>query len=691
MWSPFGELPNIELIERAPKRCGTCGSFLAKDNGADPVLQGSRVWTCGFCGRNDNDPGEAGFDASVSPQAYPELSTDTVEYIHPRTVPPSSPGRGAIILIVDENLNPEEAEWARAAAKAVHASAAEKGLRFSLFAVGAGCSVAVRHSEGETPIMEMMGFARASKLTAQEKEHYFLDPPGEGSSGYAQHTGAGDQPGWSMTDSLINPRATVVLDQYKPGLVEEEGDTKPEPLPKTRLPPEMVEYRRLDLALFIAFQLIASTADSDNSRILSLITGPPTLAQHARQAAFADKNGVLSSGVAEEARDTKDALAWVYEKAGARAGEMRIALDFLCFGAPHGFGGNLLLAAAKRSRGGLVYTAAHSFSSWSALAEAATFLAERSTNPGVVSIRVSSPLSVARVIGPAFPTAAPHTYAVPGIDPLTGFTVILKAADGAMAEEDLPTHAVVQLAAKSLETTRVVTVKMPVSKISSDYLTSLDPEICALILGKACVVSGGALTRPSIAASSIDVSARRLLEGSEASAGVVRLLYELRRGLLIGQHVHPDCALALRSFFLRAECGIASLLLSPRLFTNTMSDESTGLMAEVPLERTFVTEDAVVVLDTGFNVFVYIGKNASAEAEEAISESARSVAAQRMTPCQLWKLREGKGAEYVLGAYLSPDPSIVRKLRVPPSEKGFIEYCKSLAPDSVTVRALQGA
>lgn len=680
-------MQDVARISRLPKRCGTCGSFVAKGNGGEEVIQGSSVWTCGFCDRNDNDAGEAGFEANVSPQSYPEFSTDIVEYLHPQSAARRTVGRGAIILIVDENLEPEEAERARAAAAAVHASASDRGLRFALLTVGAGCCVAVQTGDehNETPALEMMSVARASKLTREEKSKFFLDSTSANPDSTEKPSSAASEIYGSMLDVLITPRVEPYMQANGKAEADGKDPAISENVKRIRPAPEM-ESRRLDVALFIAFELISGMADSENSRILSLVTGPPTLAHHALQRNQTGQDGKKKPEDQAE-QEVSTALTKLYEQAGLRAGDMRIALDFLCFGAPSGFAGPILLGAAKRSRGGLVYTAAHSFSAASSLAEAACFLAERSTSPGVVSIRVSSPLVVARVIGPAFPTAAPHTYAVPGIDPLTGFTIILKSNVDGEAERKTPSYAVVQLAAKSLGVTRVVTARIPLTFDASKYLGTLDAETSALVVGKACLVSGGALTQPNIAARSIDTAVERLLRGSEALAGMSRLLYELRRGLLLEGHVHSDCALVLRSFFLWTESGTSSLLMSPRLFTNAMSDENTGLMAEVPLEKRYVSQDAVLVLDTGFNVFVYVGEEASAEAEEAISESARTVAAQRLSPCQLWKMRPGRDADYVLDSYLSPSEN-ARLAGASSFEKGFLAYCTALAPDSATVRAL---
>lgn len=689
VWAPFGELRGVPRVDHAPNRCGTCGSFLAKGNGDDTVLLGSRVWTCGFCGRNDNELADFSLQTGIDPNDFPELTRDAIEYSHPPSSARAPSGRGAIILIVDENLEVEEAEWARSATSSVRCYAAEKGLRFGLITVGFGCSVAVQHKmdDDTAPVLEMMSVARASKLSLDEKESFFLNPSPVDPSG-ASSKQDDTAPTIADTDAFINSRYVhkigagndVAVDSKEAGAQTHE---------KARMAPE-AEKRRLDIAISIGFELISGMADTENSRILSIITGPPTLEETNHERHHNGQDSLIRKYVPEDESEMNASLFKLYDHIGTKAGDLRIALDFLCFGAPDGFACPVLLTAAKRSRGGLVYSSAHSFSAASALAEAASYLSQRSTSPGVVSIRVSAPLAVARVIGPAFPTAAPNTYAVPGIDPTTGFTVVLKSQIEVQKNANYPTHAVVQLAAKSLEATRVVTARIPLSTTADEYLGTLDAEICALVLGKACIVSRGALTQPLIAARSIDVSARRLLRGSEASAGVVRLLFELRRGLLIEKQVSSDCSLVLRSFFLRAETSLASLLMSPRLFTNTMSDESTGLMAEVPLEKSYITKDAVLVLDSGFNVFVYVGEEATAEAEEAISESARSVAATRVSPCQLWKLGPGPDAEYLLDSYLSPTES-PKGLPVPPSptDNGFIQYCKSLAPDSITVRLLQ--
>lgn len=792
-------------------RCGTCASFLARDNCLSPSSPATSptavpVWQCAFCARDDNvfpSPGASAIpgEAAATAPPLPELSVDTVDYVHPTPARAAAPQ--TVVLIVDENVDATQARWLRAAIASVHAATAQRGARFALLSVGAACAIAAHPdvARREAPVLEYVSAARARSLSARDKARFFLRAPlsagnvavpkwtGEdgrveikglvdGRQAKGENEGDDDMAEFhALTDHLVAPHMlhAVLLDgesklpfgsanrHISPSRKDVGGASPPrcesarargahnpeggkgegkddfehhgddnddtdsnddrldsddllllheERLRRARsarLPPE-VETRRLDIALAVAFELLKGSVEGENARILSMITGPPSLPDNVNDGTDDETTPSSprdASKPGKEASDSGDgavsmtSLKMLYESIGLRAGELRVALDFLVFSAPIGFGGAVFLGAAKRSRGGLVYCAAHSFSAGGALAEAATFLADRSADAGVVSIRVSGPLEVARVIGPAFPTAAAHTYAVPGIDATAGFTVVLRAKDdiigghgsaegGGNDEKSNGTSqgefAVVQLAAKGAGSTRVVTLRVPVTRDRETFLKGLDVELAALVLGKACIVSGGGLTQPSVAARSIDATVRTLLRGPEAVRGTVRLLYELRRGTLIGSQLSGDQSLVLRSFFLRAECVLASLLLSPRLFTNAVSEEGTGLMGEVPLERAYITEGAVVVLDTGFNMFVLVGDGSSKEAEDAISASALKVAAQRVTPCQLWKLRTGRDADYVLDAYLSPLEGVQKKRRRGGVDEavrlGFAAYCKSIAPKS---------
>lgn len=699
MWTPFGRLPGVPRLTRDARRCDTCASFLAKGNGSSDILKDPSVWKCSFCGCDDNKGFEDGLAASLDDaEAYPELHVDTVEYVEPTTeksIEGTKPG--AIILIVDENLSTEEAEWAREAAAVVHATTVERGLFFALITVGSGCSVAVQRRRLEdTPSMIMMSPDRAAKLSIEEKEQFFLRSP---------QTSTGDV----QNDELpVNDDSTVEDAQNRPASFTGDFITAPMPLfsegdlaadvghhsdntEKSHRFPASVECRRLDAAIAIACELVQDMASGAESRVLSLITGPPSLPKTTGIGNDYDTNSNQKHDAGDqEAVAEKNELAVALERIGTRAGGMGIALDFLVLGAARGFSAPAVLGASKRSRGGVVYCAAHSFSAGAALANAAASLAEQSSRVGILSVRVSAPLMVSRVIGPALRATAAHTYTVPSADQNLGFAVILRPIGDKPAVAADPQRAVVQLASQTDGIMRVTTITIPLVSSPVSLLNSMDAELCALVLAKACVVSSSGITNPAVVAQAIDSTIRRLLLGSEATDGIARMLYELRRGALVEQRIHPDQSLMLRSLFLRAECTLSSLLMSPRLFTNMRSDTDTDLMGEVPLEKPFITNDAIVVLDAGANMFVYVGNIASYEDELAICESARKVAAQRPFPCQLWKLKPGRDANYVLDTYLSSGEIPGGKMRSRnPVDDGFGFYCQSIAPESSLVRSFQ--
>lgn len=466
---------------------------------------------------------------------------------------------------------------------------------------------------------------------------------------------------------------------------------------KSSLPsPSSPVQRCLDVAISIAFELLNETSDLENSRIISLISGPPTIGKKTRGVSDVDGDRPVAARVSS--------LMKVYEHLGLKANELKLCLDFLVLEEEGAFAAQVLLGAARRSKGGTVYCAAHSFASPQTLADAAVYLASRSTTSGVVSMRVSSPFVIARVIGPAFPTATPHSYSVPSVDPSVGFTIVLKGiADDKRKRSEVERSsgikdgcAAIQLSATSGGICRVVTIRVPVVHSLEVFLSSIDVEVSSVVLGKACVVSGGGVMKPEVAAASVDATVRQLVEnGGQATAGVIRLLYDLRFGPLVEEHFRTDQSVMLRSLFLRTECVLAALLMSPRLFTNAVADGNTGMMTEVPLERKFVNDSSVVVLDTGVNVFVIVGRNSQPDAVRAITESARNVVSQRVFPCQLWELlHDITTTESILRTYLWNESRVGstarREARENFGNEGFAEYIRLLLPEADLLRVLGG-
>lgn len=680
-----------------PLACSTCGAFLANANGGEALLQGASTWACGFCGRDDNDASSLTSRIMTAPHV-PQLSCEVFSFTQPvPTLSSPSPHRPAVVLIIDENFSHKAAQFARASVTAVRNTAISRSNRFVLLTVGAGCSAVPNGvlQSVSAPSVEVLSSSRAASMSPSEKARYIYDGPLSDGDSLFSH---GDLS--ALFENVITPRLSPFgRDEWRQACSASKSSGVDV---KSSLPnPSPSGQRRLDEAISVAFELLTGTSDLDNSRIISIISGPPTVAKKTEKAD--DVGGVHSETF------PVPSLSKIYENIGLRAHELRLCLDFLILEEEEGFAAKALLGAARRSKGGTVYCAAHSFASPKSLADAAVYLTSRSTVGGVVSMRVSSPFAIARVIGPGFPTASAHTYSVTSVDPSVGFTIVLRAlADDKKSDESGKASqtfrskkgfAVIQLSSLSAGICRVVTVRMPVVCSKEVFLSSLDVEVSSVVLGKACVVSGGGVMKPEIVATSVDATVRQLVEyGGQATAGVIRLLYDLRFGPMVEHYFQTDQSVMLRSLFLRAECVLAALLMSPRLFTNAVAEGNSGMMTEVPLERKFVNESSVTVLDTGVNVFVFAGENSQPNAVEAITESARNVVSQRALPCQLWEISKNSAAESILGTYLWTENNVDKNAklmgRVQPSEqsgtKGFTEYLRLLTPDSKLWHALRG-
>lgn len=627
----------------------------------------------------------------------PQLSCDVFTSTqHATNLSSPSPHRPAVVLIVDENFSDTATKFLSAAVTAVHNLAVSRSHRFVFLTIGAGCSAVPNGvlQSVTAPIVEALSPSRVATMSPAEKSRYIFD----GSTSISNSFSSQDDLS-SLFENIVTPRLSPFGrdEWHQCGSMSTALSFDV----KSSFPnPSLGRQRRLDEAISVAFELLTGTCDLGNSRIISLISGPPTLGKKTENANSVDGD---SSGAVH-----KHSLAKVYEKIGTKAHELQLCLDFLVFEEGDGFAAKVLLGAARRSKGGTIHCAAHSFASPKMIADAAVYLASRSTIGGVVSMRVSSPFVIARVIGPGFPTATPHTYSVSSADSSVGFTVVLRGLsdDKSTSQEGEVSkacriknhHAVIQLTAASGGICRVVTVRIPVVRSMEVFMSSLDVEVSSVVLGKACVVSGGGVMNPKVVAASVDATVRQLVEnGGQSATGVIRLLYDLRFGPLVEPHFHTDQSVMLRSLFLRAESALAALLMSPRLFTNAVTDGNTGMMTEVPLERKFVNGSSVAVLDTGLNVFVFAGKNSQPGAVEAITESARNVVAQRALPCQLWELSQNSAAESILTTYLWNENNTARN-SFPISEgqtkdhsgnKGFTEYLRLLSPEAKLWRVLQ--
>jgi hypothetical protein len=116
-------------------------------------------------------------------------------------------------------------------------------------------------------------------------------------------------------------------------------------------------------------------------------------------------------------------------------------------------------------------------------------------------------------------------------------------------------------------------------------------------------------------------------------------------------HVGLDEALVLRSIFQRSECTISSLMLAPRGFYTTTG---AGTMAEGPSNSDILgMSNAVVVLDAGAIVFVWVGSDADSKIEHSVVHSAHEVVAARgLAQCIV--VHAGDEMDEVLRGYITP-------------------------------------
>lgn len=354
------------------------------------------------------------------------------------------------------------------------------------------------------------------------------------------------------------------------------------------------------------------------------------------------------------ARSNSPQLEQVFEALGGRAGERRLGLFFICYGVEGGCDARALHAAASKSRGGIVYSAPHGFSSVDDLAKVAQHMALVSTSPALVSMRVSRPLRVAHVIGSASETAAPDTFSLAGADPGLGLVIVLEVDPVAASKPNFPVFAVLQLSTKSLTSSRVITLEVPFASERSQYLESIDTEIAAVVLGKLSLAdAGGASANSYKLAGAVDSRVGRLLALSPPMVSIANLLFSLRRGPLIERHEGLDEALVLRALFHRADCKTSMLVMAPRVFTT--STNAAAMAENKPSAEIMTQSRTVSVVDAGISVFVWIGAESSAEAQESVVLSAQQLASVRGLT-QLYVVPENNALEDAMLAYLAPEP-----------------------------------
>lgn len=350
------------------------------------------------------------------------------------------------------------------------------------------------------------------------------------------------------------------------------------------------EERRLDLALQMALDLLPSdVAEGTELRLVTLLSGRPTL-------------GVELNVFDGNDDEFEIALQHKMRSIGVMAAERKIVLDFFCFAAIHGFAAAALQAAASASGGGLVLSAMHGLSPHEHIVSVFRFITVRAFAAcGEIEARTDRSLALKHVIGPAIegaqhPPTYPkrrlrcsqnmsiittfpigtgdgrETFNVPSVERKIGFGLYFEVQD-----EDARPKRFLQLVStyKDLnvqaDVVRCITFSIDVTDSEDVFAHSVDAVTSASMLAKRIVrkAFGYSQGPESKVAKEVESIAGAIVEGSIGGMGsaraIVRLLFELRRGVLLGRQLHEDDALCLRAMLCSAAPELTARLMAPRL------------------------------------------------------------------------------------------------------------------------------
>ncbi|KAJ8907615.1 hypothetical protein NDN08_007725 [Rhodosorus marinus] len=664
IWTPFNAVNDIKLVSERPPQCTACQGLYSRLCQVNLVTM---LWKCVLC-RALNDarhiPTIPQDDEGSTARMNSEV--DVAEYILP------SEGNTRVdcrlMFIIDEHIGIDEIEMAKIAEIATSAAIA-RGYEVALMLFGEATSLvdfghAREPSDEESPvqiILDVLAPEEVAQMSASEKDSYFSADADLVSDSV-----------WSAVRSKQEARKEATAKERI----------------RNRRRSSQKRERRLDIALEIALELLQKDlSDYSTLRVATLLSGRPSL-------------GV--EGLEDE-EEFEMALTSTMRKIGKQAASMRAVLDFFCFAAIHGFAASALLAAAVASGGGIVLSAMHGLSSHEHVSSVFRFITVRAfASGGRIEARSSKELELQHVIGPAVEGEDASSFKIPSVEREIGFALFYEVVGSVES-------CFIQLVSERRDvgsecvTVRCVTFKVGKSTSEDVYTRSIRPVIAATMLAKRSLLKSfgaSALTRKSEAESIVDSAAISLIDGSigstAAAKAIVRCLYDLRRGVLLGRQLHKDDAVCLRALLCNAEPSLAAKLISPRLLklekssTNNEKNISSGdaehVLAGVGIEGhevagdwTSLQPDSLLMMDAGTEIFIWQGSQVSWGGNIDIAEYCRSAlvptATKRVPPAQVWSFREGESMSRMMLCRLSPDSAGQGALG---SEQSFEAYFRSL-------------
>lgn len=649
--------PGPPAVQHDPHRCENCGAYV---NLYCEISIDSGKWQCVVCKKLNRSDGEYIAASKEDLYHWPELSSSAIDYVHtgnrrPGFMPVSDSRMSApIFLVIDECLDEAHLQHLQGSLHAF-VDSLPPTTRIGIITYGRTVSV-YDFSEGS---------AASADILPGDKS-----PDDEALKALIYGTGVYLSP---IHASL--PVAHTIFSSLRPYRLSL---------------PEASRDRCLGTAVEVALAIIHGPRsemsrgiikrNGGNSRVLVCAGGPATYGPGAVPHSFTHPNYPYME---------KTAMKWM-ENIGHEASRHSTVVDVLCAGTcpvrvP------ILLPLAKSSGGVLILHDDFGEAFGVNLQRASS---RASGSHGLFEIRCSDDVLVTQVIGPGeeasadshetFKNDSSFCIQIHSVEETQSFAISMETKGDIKND-----HVYFQFAVRysdifQTDLCRVITVRLPTVDSVSAYLSSVQNDVLAVLIGKRTLLyaktsSDAVDMRGAIDERVKDIALKfgaqmpksKLYKFPKELGSLPENLFHLRRGPLLGGIVgHEDERSVLRNLFLNASFELALRMLAPRCLMHREG----GTFEELPAYDLAMQSDAAVVLDHGTDIFIWMGtelayqEGNSAAALAACRTLADELTEHRFPAPRILAFKEGSSQARYFVSRLIPahkDPPYEQEARFP--------------------------
>lgn len=649
--------PGPPAVQHDPHRCENCGAYV---NLYCEISIDSGKWQCVVCKKLNRSDGEYIAASKEDLYHWPELSSSAIDYVHtgnrrPGFMPVSDSRMSApIFLVIDECLDEAHLQHLQGSLHAF-VDSLPPTTRIGIITYGRTVSV-YDFSEGS---------AASADILPGDKS-----PDDEALKALIYGTGVYLSP---IHASL--PVAHTIFSSLRPYRLSL---------------PEASRDRCLGTAVEVALAIIHGPRsemsrgiikrNGGNSRVLVCAGGPATYGPGAVPHSFTHPNYPYME---------KTAMKWM-ENIGHEASRHSTVVDVLCAGTcpvrvP------ILLPLAKSSGGVLILHDDFGEAFGVNLQRASS---RASGSHGLFEIRCSDDVLVTQVIGPGeeasadshetFKNDSSFGIQIHSVEETQSFAISMETKGDIKND-----HVYFQFAVRysdifQTDLCRVITVRLPTVDSVSAYLSSVQNDVLAVLIGKRTLLyaktsSDAVDMRGAIDERVKDIALKfgaqmpksKLYKFPKELGSLPENLFHLRRGPLLGGIVgHEDERSVLRNLFLNASFELALRMLAPRCLMHREG----GTFEELPAYDLAMQSDAAVVLDHGTDIFIWMGtelayqEGNSAAALAACRTLADELTEHRFPAPRILAFKEGSSQARYFVSRLIPahkDPPYEQEARFP--------------------------